>query len=103
MPEGYGWHVVAKWGEPMWSHSIEFDPAARGTGESQELAFGDNNDGMALFQVGGCSVLAVNNKSVNLSIIYGRAVRGRGGRDVPGVEPEGGLTDPRIWQTPATV
>ena len=73
VPEGYGWHVVAKWGEPMWSHSIELDPAVRGTGESQELAFGDNNDGMALFQVGGCSVLAVNNKSVNLSIIYGRA------------------------------
>ena len=73
VPEGYGWHVVAKWGEPMWSQAPGFDPATRGTGESQELAFGDNNDGMALFQVGGRNLLAVNNEYVNLGIIYGGA------------------------------
>ena len=25
IPRGYGWHVVARWGDPMWSHSIVFD------------------------------------------------------------------------------
>lgn len=76
VPPGYGWHVVAKWGETMWSHSIEFDQATRGSGESQELAFGDNNDGMALFDDGGRSVLAVNNEYVNLGIFYGGAGNG---------------------------
>ena len=49
VPKGYGWHVVARWGDPMWSRGTEFDQKTRGTGASQELAFGDNNDGMALF------------------------------------------------------
>ena len=31
VPKGYSWHVVAKWGQPMWSRSIEFDQATRGT------------------------------------------------------------------------
>ncbi len=76
VPPGYGWHVVAKWGEPLWSNGVEFDHMTRGTGESQELAFGDNNDGMALFNDGGRNVLAVNNEYVNRKIIYGGAGSG---------------------------
>ena len=71
VPPGYGWHVVARWGDPMWSDSIPFDQATRGSGASQERAFGDNNDGMALFDDGGRSVLAVNNEYVNRRVIYG--------------------------------
>ena len=71
LPPGYRWQVVAKWGDPMWSHSIAFDPETRGSGESQELAFGDNVDGMALFHERGCNVLVVNNEKVNLGVIYG--------------------------------
>lgn len=71
LPEGYSWNVVAKWGDPLWSKSVPFDHVTRGTGESQELAFGDNNDGMALFQNRGRNILAVNNEYVNRNIIYG--------------------------------
>ena len=72
VPPGYNWHVVAKWGEPMWSNGIEFDHMTRGTGESQELSFGDNNDGMSLYNdEEGRSVLAVNNEYTNLKIMYG--------------------------------
>ena len=71
VPPGYNWHVVAKWGEPMWSQGAEFDGETRGTGASQELAFGDNNDGMSLFTIGDRHVLAVNNEYVNRSIIHG--------------------------------
>ena len=70
VPKGYSWHVVAKWGQPMWSRSIEFDQATRGTGDSQELAFGDNNDGMWLFNDDGRNVLVVNNEYVNIKIIH---------------------------------
>ena len=73
VPPGYRWQVVARWGDPMWSRSVEFDQATRGSGESQELAFGDNVDGMALFRRGGRNVLAVNNEYVNRGIIYGGA------------------------------
>ena len=77
VPRGYRWHVVARWGDPMWSHSIAFDQATRGSGASQELAFGDNNDGMSLFADGDRSVLAVNNEYVNRSIIYGGTGTGK--------------------------
>ena len=77
VPRGYRWHIVARWGEPMWSHSIPFDQATRGSGESQELAFGDNNDGMSLFSDGERSVLTVNNEYVNRSIFYGGTGNGK--------------------------
>ena len=74
-PKGYNWHVVARWGDSMWTRAPEFDHATRGTGASQELAFGDNNDGMSLFSAGDKNILAVNNEYVNVDIIHG----GKGG------------------------
>ncbi len=71
VPKGFSWHVVASWGDPMWSKGTWFNHATRGTGASQELAFGDNNDGMALFTKDGHSILAVNNEYVNRKIMYG--------------------------------
>ncbi len=70
VPEGYDWQIVLKWGDPLWSGAAPFDQATRGTGESQEKAFGDNNDGMALFTVDGRNILAVNNEYTNRDIIY---------------------------------
>ncbi len=70
VPEGYGWHVVARWGDPLWSRGAEFDDATKGTVESQEMAFGDNNDGMELFTVDGRSILAVNNEYVNDKLFF---------------------------------
>jgi len=71
VPEGYSWQMVAKWGDPLWSNAAAFDQETRGTGTSQETAFGDNNDGMALFHVDGRNLLAVNNEYTNRDIIYG--------------------------------
>ena len=70
VPEGYSWYPMIKWGDPMWSTGTDFDQATRGTGESQELAFGDNNDGMSLFDFEGHQILAVNNEYTNLNLIY---------------------------------
>ena len=71
LPEGYSWQIVARWGDPLWSDGVEFDHATRGTGESQERAFGDNTDGMALFTKDGRNILAVNCEYTNRSIMYG--------------------------------
>ena len=70
VPEGFSWHVVARWGDPLWSTGAPFDHATRGTGASQEAAFGDNCDGMALFVHEGRGVLAVNNEYTNLDIAF---------------------------------
>ncbi|MEL6989759.1 MAG: alkaline phosphatase PhoX, partial [Bacteroidota bacterium] len=71
VPKGFSWHSVVNWGDPLWSNGIDFDQKTRGTGESQEMAFGDNNDGMSLFAHGGKSIMVVNNEYTNRSIIYG--------------------------------
>ena len=70
VPDGYSWHVVAMWGQPMWSGAADFDHATAGTGASQERSFGDNCDGMALFHEGGRNILAVNNEYTNRPIMY---------------------------------
>ena len=77
VPEGYNWQVVARWGDPLWSDGAAFDHATRGTGASQEAAFGDNCDGMALYTDGGRSVLAVNNEYTNLDIAFANRESGK--------------------------
>ena len=71
VPEGYSWQIAAQWGEPMWSDAADFDQATRGTAASQLRAFGDNNDGMAMFAHNGRQILAVNNEYTNRAIMYG--------------------------------
>ena len=70
VPEGFSWHAVALWGDPLWSDGAAFHHATRGTGASQERAFGDNCDGMAVFAHEGRSVLVVNNEYTNLDIAF---------------------------------
>ena len=77
VPDGFSWHVVARWGDPLWSAGAAFDHATRGTGASQEMAFGDNCDGMALFSDGDRNVLAVNNEYVNLDIMFANRESGK--------------------------
>ncbi|MGB1238339.1 MAG: PhoX family protein [Pseudomonadales bacterium] len=76
VPENYSWQVVVSWGDPLWSKGSEFDHVSRGTGASQELAFGDNNDGMSLFEKGEDNILVVNNEYVNRSIFHGNRASG---------------------------
>jgi hypothetical protein len=77
VPNGYRWRVVAKWGDPLWSKGTAFDPATRGTAESQALAFGDNADGMELFSDGARHVMCVNNEYVNKPVIFGNRAGGQ--------------------------
>ena len=74
VPKNFQWHVLIRWGDPLWSDGVEFNQSSRGTASSQNLSFGDNNDGIELFSRGDRTILAVNNESVNLSIMYGNRV-----------------------------
>ncbi|MCK5778904.1 MAG: PhoX family phosphatase, partial [Rhodospirillales bacterium] len=71
LPEGFSWRVLVAWGDPLWSKGVPFDPATRGTARSQSLAFGDNNDGMELFEDRGRTILCVNHEYVNKQVIFG--------------------------------
>ncbi len=77
VPEGFNWQVVAKWGDPLWSNSPEFDQATRGNAASQALTMGDNNDGMDLFELNGKSIFVVNNEYTNTNIIWGNRPEGK--------------------------
>ncbi len=76
VPDGFNWHVVVRWGDPLWTSGVEFDQHSRGNARSQGLAFGDNNDGMALFLHRGRQILAVNNEYVNRRVFFGNRVSG---------------------------
>jgi hypothetical protein len=71
LPKGFSYDILAAWGDPLWSKGEEFDPATRGNAASQELAFGDNTDGMSVFDFGDRTVIAINNEYCNLKIING--------------------------------
>ncbi len=66
VPEGYSWQVLVRWGDPLFSDGPEFDHATGGTAASTERAFGENTDGMELFNIGGKEVIAVNHEYANL-------------------------------------
>jgi len=76
VPEGYSAQVVTRWGDPLWSDSVDFDHATRGTAESQAKTFGDNIDGMEVFAHGDKTLMVVNNEYTNRSIIWGNRPEG---------------------------
>ncbi len=66
VPEGYQWKTVARWGDKLFSDAPEF---ADGHGlEGSDRIFGENTDGMELFNVDGREVIAVNHEYVNPKI-----------------------------------
>ena len=71
VPDGYSWHIVSKWGQPLWKDGVAFDHATRGTAATQALAIGDNNDGMDIFHIDGKSILVTNNEYTTLEVLFG--------------------------------
>ncbi len=68
VPNGFSWAPVVNWGDPLWSTSPPFDWSVRGTAAQQEMAFGDNNDGMTIFSFDGRTVLVINQEYTNRDI-----------------------------------
>jgi uncharacterized protein len=68
VPAGYKWQIVAQWGQPLFSDAPAFDPATGVTAAGQERAWGENTDGMEMFNIGGTQVIAVNHEYANLEV-----------------------------------
>ncbi len=66
LPPGYTWSPLISWGDPISASANPFSHPDALTAAEQALAFGDNNDGMTLFEVDADhAVLAVNNEYIN--------------------------------------
>ena len=66
VPEGYTWKVMVRWGDPLFSEANgAFDPATGVSPEMSDKVFGENTDGMELFNVDGREVIAINSEYVN--------------------------------------
>ncbi|MDZ4313099.1 MAG: PhoX family phosphatase [Cypionkella sp.] len=67
VPEGYSWKVVAAWGDALFSDAPAFDHENFGHPNSDRV-FGENTDGMEMFNIDGHQVIAINHEYVNSGI-----------------------------------
>ena len=72
VPDGYSWKTLVRWGDPLFSNAPAFDPATGIPTQGSDLVFGENTDGMELFNIGGKDVLVVNSEYTNNDINLGR-------------------------------
>ncbi len=65
VPEGYTWKPLASWGDALFSDAPAFDKSVGGSLEASSRVFGDNTDGIELFNIDGHEVIAVNHEYTN--------------------------------------
>ncbi|MEP6018445.1 MAG: PhoX family phosphatase [Paracoccaceae bacterium] len=65
VPEGYSWSLVARWGDALNSQAVAFDSATGHDSTNAANVFGENTDGMWLYNIDGHEVIAVNNEYAN--------------------------------------
>jgi uncharacterized protein len=89
VPEGYSWKVLVCWGDPLFPDAVgAFDPQAGVPVEMSDRVFGENTDGMELFDIDGREVIVINSEYTNREVNLPHASDG-----VPT-----GLDDVRILQ-----
>ena len=71
VPAGYSWKVLVRWGDALFSDAPAFDPATGVPVAGSDRVFGENTDGMELFNIGGKEVLVVNSEYTNNEINLG--------------------------------
>ncbi|NKX45529.1 PhoX family protein [Roseicyclus persicicus] len=77
VPEGYTWDVLVRWGDPLFSDAEgAFDPAAGVSVEFADRVFGENTDGMELFNIDGREILVVNSEYTNNEVNLPHAADG---------------------------
>ncbi|WP_299612542.1 PhoX family phosphatase [uncultured Tateyamaria sp.] len=69
VPDGYEWKVMVRWGDPLFSDAPAFDPANGVPSAGSDRVFGENTDGMELFNIGGgTELIAVNSEYANRKV-----------------------------------
>ena len=69
VPEGYSWKTLVRWGDALFSDAEgAFDPQNGVSVAMSERVFGENTDGMELFNIDGREILVVNSEYTNNKI-----------------------------------
>ncbi|WP_421705059.1 PhoX family protein [Aliiroseovarius sp.] len=69
VPEGYQWKTLVRWGDALFGAADgAYDPATGVPVHMSDKVFGENTDGMELFEVEGKEVIAVNSEYVNTKV-----------------------------------
>ena len=76
VPAGYNWKTLVRWGDPLFSDAPAFDPAKGVPTAGSDRVFGENTDGMELFNIGGREVLVVNSEYTNNGVNLPDAAEG---------------------------
>ena len=75
VPAGYRWHLVARWGDPLFSDAELYDIAEGGPLAKSDRVFGENTDGMETFAFQGRQLIVINheyaNRKINLPLAQG--------------------------------
>jgi len=75
LSDEYRWYPVVSWGDPIFADVNPFDENNRAA--DQNRRFGDNNDGMTIFDVDGKTLLVVNNEYVNVDKMFPQGLKGQ--------------------------
>jgi len=71
VPKGYSASNLMSWGDPIFPNAPVFNPDGKQDSAAQTMQFGDNTDGMSLFQLSDDhAVLAVNNEYTNYEFLF---------------------------------
>ncbi|QPM91134.1 PhoX family protein [Pseudooceanicola algae] len=77
LPEGYQWKPLVRWGDALWSEALDsYSPETGVPVAMSDKVFGENTDGMELFEVDGHVLLAINSEYVNPGINLPEASEG---------------------------
>ena len=68
VPAGYNWQTLVRWGDPLFSDAPAWDPVTGIPTEGSDRVFGENTDGMELFQQGDTELLVINSEYTNRRI-----------------------------------
>ncbi|MYH57709.1 MAG: PhoX family phosphatase [Boseongicola sp. SB0675_bin_26] len=68
VPKGYKWAPLVRYGDPLFSDAPAFSQTAMIPRGKASRVFGENTDGMELFEINGHEVIAVNHEYVNLGV-----------------------------------
>ena len=75
VPEGDGWDVLVRWGDPLSPEAEGYDVTDGGPVRNSDMVFGENTDGMETFVYQGRQLIAINheytNRRVNLPAVQG--------------------------------
>ncbi|AXA57653.1 PhoX family protein [Pseudomonas thivervalensis] len=95
LPPGYKASVLISWGQPLRKNAPAFDPSGNGTARAQEVQFGDNNDGMSLFEFPGDknrALMAINNEYTNYRYLFPHGGQPQSAEDVHKAQASEGVS-----------